>query len=237
MTCNQCGKTFRWTPILAGRTARCTCGNVIQCPKDPPQDATAYELASAPPPPVQRGVAPAPAASAPPKIALAYRAPKDESSAKSDPETIKNLYLPMWLLGGGVIIEIIAAFLTERHGIIAALMAVAAQLIVGTTFMLMGILWAVKFRGISLGPFWIAVFKLAAISVAPAALVAIFTPFLDHIPLGGLIGLVAEFVAYFALLGVLFDLDESDTWYCVCAIFIIHLAVYFSLLWATAKWG
>jgi hypothetical protein len=202
--------------------------HAMESPQDPPQDATAYDLAAQPP---RRE----PVTPAPPKIALAYRAPKDESPSQSDPETLKNLHMPMWLLGGGVAIEVVAALLAQRGGIVAALATVAAQLIVGTVFMLIGILWAVKFRGIALGPFWIAVFKIAAISVAPAAPVAIFTPFLNHLPLGGLIGLAAEFVLCFALLGVLFDLDQSDTWYCVCVIFIAHLAVYFSLEWAMRK--
>jgi hypothetical protein len=42
-----------------------------------------------------------------------------------------------------------------------------------------------------------------------------------------LIGLAGQFVLYFALLGALFDLDESDTWYCMMVIFLIRLLVYF----------
>ena len=33
-----------------------------------------------------------------------------------------------------------------------------------------------------------------------------------------------------ALLGALFGLDQSDTWYCVCVIFLVNVATYFSLL-------
>ncbi len=33
--------------------------------------------------------------------------------------------------------------------------------------------------------------------------------------------------------GVLFDMDESDTWYCVAVIFLVNVAVYLSLMW----WG
>jgi hypothetical protein len=49
--------------------------------------------------------------------------------------------------------------------------------------------------------------------------------------IGGLAGLGVQFVLYFALLGALFDLDESDTWYCVWVIFLVRLAVYFVTLW------
>ena len=30
---------------------------------------------------------------------------------------------------------------------------------------------------------------------------------------------------------MLFDLDESDTWYCVLVIFLVRLGVYFLFLW------
>ena len=163
---------------------------------------------------------------------LAYRAPREDVPGKADPETIKNLYMPLWLLGGGVVIQVIAIFLAHRHaGIEAALIAVGLQIIVGTTLMLVGILIAARFRGIALGPFWVAVFKLAAVSVAPGAAVALLTPALNFIPLGAILGWIGEFALYFALLGVFFDLDESDTWYCVCVIFLVHLGVYFLLLW------
>jgi hypothetical protein len=55
--------------------------------------------------------------------------------------------------------------------------------------------------------------------------------------LGGLLGLAGNFVLYFALLGALFDLEESDTWYCVWVIFLVRLAVYFAILSVRARWG
>ena len=64
-----------------------------------------------------------------------------------------------------------------------------------------------------------------------SALVAVLGPVFAFIPFGGLIVWVVEFCLYFALLGVFFDLDESDTWYCVCIIFMVSLAGYFLLPW------
>jgi hypothetical protein len=95
--------------------------------------------------------------------------------------------------------------------------------------MLAGIVLAARWRGIDLGGFWTAAFKLAAVAVAPAAAVTLATPVLRLVPLGGLLGWAGEFVLYFALLGALFDLDQSDTWYCVLVIFLVRLAVFFSL--------
>jgi len=120
--------------------------------------------------------------------------------------------------------------LRQRFGDVeSALTQVGAQLVLGTAVMLIGVLVAVKFRGIALGPFWPAVLKLAAVSVAPDAVVNVLSPALAVIPLGFLIGLVVEFCLYFALLGVFFDLDESDTWYVVCVVFVLNVGIYFGL--------
>jgi hypothetical protein len=166
---------------------------------------------------------------------LPYRSASVQAGAKAEPEKIKNLYMPLWLLGGGIVIEIVAA-LFKREKFEIALMGVGIEIIVGTVFMLAGVLVAAKFRGIEIGSFWTAVFKLSAISVAPSAGTALVHPILMILPLGWVLGFILEFVLYFALLGALFDLDESDTWYCVCVIFIIHVAVYILFLLAAPRW-
>jgi hypothetical protein len=195
-----------------------------------------YDLAAADAP-----VKPAPVTAAPPAaaaqtqppapIALAYRNAKTETSrGKAEPETIKNLYMPLWLLAGGVVIEVVAALL-RQGSLDRALIYVAVEILFGTIVMLAGILLAAKFRGIDLGQFWTAVFKLSAISVAPSALGDLASPVLRIIPFGGILGWIGEFILYFALLGALLDLDESDTWYCVFVIFLVRLGVYFSMFW------
>jgi hypothetical protein len=90
---------------------------------------------------------------------------------------------------------------------------------------------AAKARGFKLGSFGSTVLRVAALSVGPSAAFALLYPLLLHIPFGTLLGLVGEFVLYFALLGVLFDLDESDTWYCVWVIFLLRLGIYFLATW------
>jgi hypothetical protein len=204
--------------------------------KDQRADDRIYDFAVETPSPVKSGVAraqPKPASTSP----LAYRSKKAEAALTADPETIKNLYMPMWLLGGGVVIEIAAAFL-HGGGAADAMLDVGIELILGTAVMLAGILLAAKLRHIDLGRFWIAAFKLSAIAVAPAAVGDLVWPILRFIPLvGGLIGFAVEFVLYFALLGALFDLEESDTWFCVWVIFLVRLAVYFTLLAVRAHMG
>jgi hypothetical protein len=78
--------------------------------------------------------------------------------------------------------------------------------------------------------------RVAAISVAPAAVGDLIMPIAQLIPLiGGLLQMGVQFVLYFALLGVLFDMDESDTWYCVMLIFLINVGIYFLLRFG--PWG
>jgi hypothetical protein len=209
-------------------------------------DRGEYDLAppGAPPPPpvmpamsVMTAAAPelipetdSPAATAAPL--LAYRAPKDEVVPTNDPEQIKDLYMPLWLLGGGVAVEIAGVFFKSRS-IQLGLAEIGFNLVFATPLMLMGMIMAAKARQIDLGRnVWVICLKLCAIVVAPSALVTLLSPILDRIPLlGGLVGLVVMFCFYFALIGALFDLDQSDTWFCVCVIFLVRLFVYFVMIY------
>jgi hypothetical protein len=109
------------------------------------------------------------------------------------------------------------------------------EIVGGTVLMLAGVMLTAKIRGIEIGSFWSAALRVAAISVAPAAVGDILMPLAWLIPFGGLLQLGVQFVLYFALLGVLFDMDESDTWYCVMMIFLINLGIYFLLRFGA--WG
>jgi hypothetical protein len=162
-------------------------------------------------------------------IPLAYRGAPKAGSSTFDERKLKDFKLPLFLLCAGIVIEVVAAFL-EVHTFEKAMQEVGIVLVAGTVFMLTGIIPAARWRGIELGRFWTVVLKLAAITVAPGAVVRLAEPALNFIPFGWLMGWIGEFVLYFALLGVLFDLDESDTWYCVMVIFLVRLAVYFLLL-------
>ncbi len=205
--------------------------------KDSPagRDDDLYDLAPQSPPaataptPPTRPVRPRPEA-------LAYhRAPSAAAGATFDEQAFKDFRLPLALLCGGIVIETAAALLRTR-AVEPAMRDVGLDMVAGTVLMLAGIIPAARWRAIELGQFWTVVLKLAAITVAPAAVVRLASPVLSVVPLGGLVGWVAEFVLYFALIGVLFDLDESDTWYCVCVIFLVRLAVYFLLLAVASKW-
>jgi hypothetical protein len=179
-----------------------------------------------------------PATTSPPPVArapLQYQTPRvaAETPDQPFPDKVIDLYLPLALVAGGVGIEVVAALIRGARsplGFEPQLARIAVKLLLGTATMLVGVLIAVRFRGIELGRFWTAVLKLAGVAIAPGAVVTVLSPALGFIPLGFLIGFIVQFVLYFALLGTLFKLDESDTWYVVCVIFLIDLGVYFTLL-------
>jgi hypothetical protein len=232
--CPTCGKRHKWNPALAGRRARCSCGEALTIPNHPP-DQDEYDIA---PDLTPTPIRPAIAASSAPSVPLGYRAPKDDKPATADTDRLKNFIWPISLLGGGLTIELIEALWRWHNWLFAVginpALLIAFELAADNILMLVGIFIAARLRHFALGPFGPAILKLAAISVAPSAVIALFTPILMFIPFGGLLGLIGEFILYFALIGLLFDLEESDTWFCVWTIFITRIAVYL-LLWGLVK--
>ncbi len=130
-------------------------------------------------------------------------------------------------------VELFTAFVRDRHNLPAAMIVISVEIIGETVLMLIGLFLTAKIRGIQIGTFWSATLRLAAVSIAPSAVGDLVTPIAMLLPLvGGLFKFAVEFALYFALLGVLFDLDQSDTWWCVAVIFLVKLSVVALLLWA-----
>ena len=238
--CQICGRKHTWKPGLAGRRVKCACGEEMTCPVAPEPGDDLYEIAEPepPPPPRVQSVIAATAEPAKPQVAtLAYQNPRDtavrESTDEYFPDKTLDFHLPLVLIIAGTVIEVVAALIRggrARGGFTPELTQLGLQLVVGTATMLVGVLIAVRFRGIELGKLPTAVLKLAAICIAPGAAFTLLSPALAVIPFGILVGLLGQFILYFALLGTLFHMDESDTWYCVCVIFVINIALYFGLL-------
>lgn len=224
-SCPACGRRFVWKPDRAGRQVRCPCGAKMIYPAQMPQAAPppddVYDMS----PVALQDAAPIAKSVAPP--VLSYQPAKVGPGAALDTENLMNFQAPLWILCGGVVAELIAKLLFSHDGLHAAAVDIGGGMILGTVIQLAAMFVAAKFRGIQLGEFWLAVLKLAAVSIAPGAAFDLFCPVLRFIPLGMLAGGVGVFVLYFALLGTFFDLDQSDTWYCVMVMFIINMAVYF----------
>jgi hypothetical protein len=240
-TCETCGRKYKWKPGLAGRKVKCACGEAMICPETPPGEANdLYDVAPpeavvvpspAPPAHARNAQADAPKPQAAP---LQYQNPRDRGVAEPGseyfPDKTLDYHLPLALIAAGTFIEVAAALIRGHRsfaGFTPHLTALGMHLVLGTATMLIGVLIAARFRGIELGKLPTAIMKLAAICIAPGAAVTLLSPALAVIPFGFLIGLAGQFILYFALLGTLFHMDESDTWYCVCVIFVLDVALYF----------
>jgi hypothetical protein len=195
----------------------------------PASDDDLYDFApeTSPAPPQTKLIPPAVVKPDTPQV-LSYRALKNDKPLPLETEAIKNVYLPLGILAGGIVIEILSSIIWT-HQVAATFAELAVDLTLGTAVMLAAMLIATKIRGIHLGNLGVAAYKLAAISIGPAAVMEFITPIARYIPFGWLICLIVEFILFFALLGALFDLDESDTWYCVLTMFFTRIAFYFLL--------
>jgi hypothetical protein len=204
--------------------------------KNPPPADETYDIA---PEPARPQKPTQPAAKPPPEPpTLSYQTPPaltPDGARAVDTELLKKRYAPLWLLAGGIVIEIISQYWRYHGNMQRAVLDIGIEIVGGTVVMLAGVLLAAKIRKIDVGSFWSAALRLAAISVAPAAVADLLWPLRNILCVGGLLILAVQFVLYFALLGALFDLDESDTWFCVAIIFLISLGVHFLLLWIRAQ--
>ncbi len=206
---------------------KCKCGEAIVCPNEP--EGELYELARA----VTRVVTDAkPQAARAPVVA--YRAPGIEQAGEKKPLSDRaiNVEIPLVILCGGLLVEIAGALL-EGQSMRHAIGTLIVRLTLAPAVMMFGIFIAAKFREIDFGDFATAALKVAAICIGSSAAATLLLP-LGHVLglIGALVGLGVQFVLYFALLGMMFNLDESDTWYCVMVFFVIDVALYFGMQYA-----
>lgn len=193
-----------------------------------------YDLVEEPKPrPAPR---PATTARAKPVEPIEYQHPSTRAPSELDayfPDRVKDLYLPLALIGGGTVVHVVYTLFFERvgrQGLGAVMRSIGVDVVVVTGLMLVAVFIAAKLRHINLGPLPVAVLKLCAVVLGGGGITILLTPLLVFIPfLGVLLALAIPIVAYFTLLGALFDLDESDTWYCLCVMFLVWLAAYFGV--------
>ena len=173
-----------------------------------------------------------------PAQVLGYKSAKRDPADKPelDVQKLTRQTLPLWLLTGGLLIEGLMTCLRVAWWSVnpnVAFLHFLVDVAFSTAVMTAGVLIVARLRQIPIGSFHSAVLRLAALIVASDAVSDMLAPAAMFIPFGGLALLLLNFALYFALLGTLFEMDESDTWYCMGIIFIIHLSLYFGigLLW------
>jgi hypothetical protein len=253
-TCDVCFKAYRWRPELAGRRVKCACGRVMTAPSAPPaEEEELYDLVPDDEPKramkvtaIEHPVVPIKEAPFVPGAAVAYarnEAAIGESRVEQYfPDRVKDLYIPLALIGAGTIIDVamylFAGRASSRASIVGpgaalagALAAVGISMLVQAGIMLATVFCVAKVRGISFGPVPTAIIKLCGISIGPGAIGSVVGLVLGFLPLiGGLLGWIAGFILYFACIGALFELDESDTWAVVVSVFFAKLLFVFVVL-------
>jgi hypothetical protein len=169
---------------------------------------------------------------------LPYRSHKAEEKASGEPNQLMDLWAPLFLIVAAIAGQALAAFIKTRGNpasLSTAMTAVTIDMAFGTAFMMLGMWLAAKSRKIDLGGIATAIFKLAAIAVAPSAAIELLSIPLKIIPLfGWLFAWVIGFMLYFALIGTLFDLDQDDTWYCVKVIFFVKIITALAFIFGIA---
>ena len=228
--CSQCGRLFRWMPKLAGKAVRCPCGVVLTCPEHPTigPEPILEAIPLDPPPRPRAAAAQAATVEAPPvqKVSVRRVQSPDARPKLIEPGIIRDLYMPLALLGGGIAVELIAVALTSKVGYLNGLIALGEDLGVQVALMLVSILAAAKVRHFTLGSFPAAVLKVLAIAVSVPAAITFVSPILNHACMGYLVGWLGSVVMYFTLLGALFDLNEPDVFDCMGVIFFVYVAMF-----------
>jgi hypothetical protein len=231
--CEVCGRRHRWTREAAGSTFECGCGEPVTMPvAEPLPDDDLYGLAedSQPRTPELPQPAALPQAQAEPVLTYQRKVVSDPKRDFSE-EHLINHRAPVILVLVGMTVEFGAAALGSRGNLSAGFAQVAIEMLLGTGLMFAVMFYASWARGFKMGSPGSALLKLLAISVAPSAAMRVLGLFLGFIPLGFVANWGLGFCFYFALLGVFFELDQDDTWYCVVAIFLTKVGLALALFW------
>ncbi len=162
----------------------------------------------------------------PPRV-VQYRTPATEPRRGLIPARTLNVQIPIYLLAGAVAARTAFALVFRSGGVSAeqALMKLGMEMLVMTGVLFVAMQIAARFREIDLGSAPIALLKIAAIAVASRVLEPFLGPVSRLIPVvGGLLLIVAEILLAIALIGALFELDESDARYCVLIAMVFGIA-------------
>ena len=231
--CDACARSFAWKPELAGKRAKCKCGQTIVVPQaeqepEPADDLYDFAESSAPPPPKAMV---APPVVSQPTNPIAYRsAPtaddrrRDRFSADNMMHAPRDVYVPSALLiiafvglivwtsvslgGGPVMVAIISAIFSVIT-VIKMIVLIGLAMLIAPHF------------GISFGTFWTGVLKFAAIILITDIALLWVNEWIESVggmPSGRrgrgriiLIQLVLTAAIISALSRYLFDMDNEET--------------------------
>lgn len=244
-SCESCAKSYAYKPELANRKVKCKCGAVMVVPdlSAPSVEEDTYDIADDPKPAAVAVPKPVPRAASQqvtqptgravaqpvPKPSLAYaRGPnkreRDAARTSIVHDMTRDVYVPTALIVVSFVAYTIFTMFFENSrpseaAIFTLIMGVVfffkTLLMIGAAFILAPIL------GVSFGPLWTAILKLAAVAMAPDVLATIIE---DSIGVTGA-GLLANSIAlavYWFLISYLFQLDASEAWWVVIGFAILR---------------
>jgi hypothetical protein len=240
-SCNACNKSYAFKPELANKKVKCKCGAVMVVPDlSANSDDELYDIADEPKQamPVAKPVGTAvsvalggsAAATVPgkPRV-LAYKSgptAREREAARTSVFTdmYRDVYVPTGLIVASfVAFTVFTVFFDSAGAAGAAFYALGmgvvfffkTLLMIGAAFILAPLL------GVSFGPLWTAILKLAAVAMAPDVLATIIT---ESIGVTGA-GILANSIAlafYWFLIAYLFQLDASEAWYVVIGFAVLR---------------
>ncbi len=161
-SCEHCGRRFGWKPSIAGKNAKCVCGQVLIVPHDdpdPPEDYGPYALAEVPP------VAAIPVEPEP----LTYEPQlRDSFSVALAIYPPRDVYAPAGLLVAALIAMLLWAtvHLPMSFGSVVRAAVFGGVVTAIKTAMIVGLAFLVAARsGVSFGRTGIAILKFVAIII------------------------------------------------------------------------
>jgi hypothetical protein len=250
--CDGCGRSYTWKPELAGKRAKCKCGQVLNVPQElpqagKPQEEDLYDFADGPshPSPRANPVANVPIAAAPIAAKTAARAlplgyqrgptarEKDLASSSTFIDKKRDIYIPCTLLGIGLFLSIGYYILHYQLGPGPLLFTSIGLLVM--TILETGILLGFAFTvagplGVSFGSIHTAILKFAAIILFCDGVTTWLDGLLAHYGGGGffgfgVFGFPVALAIYWILFINLFSMDPGDSWLVVVLLSVLYRIV------------
>lgn len=208
-------------------------------PAKPPKPSNLSNPAdpSNPPRVVSQPVPGAAAAAAPAAPILAYHRPSPVAAATSGPRRaandellnqigspVRDLYVPIALAILGVVLTYIHYMVMENESFTVASVYVFGTTVINLVFIFLGLLAAVKWMDLGLGPIGTAAIKIVGIAIFPGSVSLL----LGNFSLGGgafYFSLTASLLITYGLLSAFFDMDLGEAMMATSLIWVIQTFV------------
>jgi hypothetical protein len=247
-TCPACARTNAWKQSLAGKNAKCACGQIITVPSFAPgvhahmpavasvgaaTEQGLYAADPEPPPakPLSRSV----------MAGIPYRKglqPEPVAAPSKIPSEFRDVLLPIALIVAGLF----ATASDAMHGnagntipLANVILPLSFNILIGLSLAVTAVLGGSMLAGIAFhGPMWQNILKLCSVALLPLALGSIVGRAVGGIN-GDIVSSLVAIGCYFALFWAVFTMAWSDRTVCVLLIWIIRSGVAYMIFRLTAN--